>query len=167
MKIIKIVFLFLVLPLLSFTTIHKYYVSVTEVEYVKEKKSVQIISRIFIEDLEDVIQLRYNEELIIEKENEVPEIDFFIEKYLKAKLIININGEEKLVNYLGKEFDNDIVICYLEIEGVDKIQSLEIQNQVLFDLYAEQQNIVRTKVNSENKSFILIKENDKGLLNFK
>jgi hypothetical protein len=167
MKIIKIVFLFLVLPLLSFTTIHKYYVSVTEIEYVKEKKSVQIISRIFIEDLEDVIQLRYNEELIIEKENEVPEIDFFIEKYLKAKLIININGEEKLVNYLGKEFDNDIVICYLEIEGVDKIQSLEIQNQVLFDLYAEQQNIVRTKVNSENKSFILIKENDKGLLNFK
>ena len=167
MKIIKIVFLFLVLPLLSFTTIHKYYVSVTEVEYVKEKKSVQIISRIFIEDLEDVIQLRYDEELIIEKENEVPEIDFFIEKYLKAKLIININGEEKLVNYLGKEFDNDIVICYLEIEGVDKIQSLEIQNQVLFDLYAEQQNIVRTKVNSENKSFILIKENDKGLLNFK
>ena len=167
MKIIKIVFLFLVLPLLSFTTIHKYYVSVTEIEYVKEKKSVQIISRIFIEDLEDVIQLRYDEELIIEKENEVPEIDFFIEKYLKAKLIININGEEKLVNYLGKEFDNDIVICYLEIEGVDKIQSLEIQNQVLFDLYAEQQNIVRTKVNSENKSFILIKENDKGLLNFK
>lgn len=167
MKIIKIVFLFLVLPLISFTTIHKYYVSVTEVEYVKDKKAIQIISRIFIEDLEDVIQLRYNEELIIEKENEVPEVDFFIEKYLKAKLIININGEEKLVNYLGKEFDNDIVICYLEIEGVDKIQSLEIQNQVLFDLYAEQQNIVRTKVNSENKSFILIKENDKGLLNFK
>ncbi len=167
MKIIKIVLLFLVLSLISFTAIHKYYVSVTEVEYVKEKKSVQIISRIFIEDLEDVIQLRYNEDLRIEKENEVPEIDFFIEKYLKAKLIININGEEKLVNYLGKEFDNDIVICYLEIEGVDKIQSLEIQNQVLFDLYAEQQNIVRTKVNSENKSFILIKENDKGLLNFK
>jgi len=167
MKIIKIVFLFLVLPLISFTTIHKYYVSVTEVEYVKNKKAIQIISRIFIEDLEDVIQLRYNEELIIEKENEVPEVDFFIEKYLKAKLIININDEEKLVNYLGKEFDNDIVICYLEIEGIDKIQSLEIQNQMLFDLYAEQQNIVRTKVNSENKSFILIKENDKGLLNFK
>ena len=56
---------------------------------------------------------------------------------------------------------------YLEIEGVKEINSFEIQNLVLFDLYAEQQNIIRTNINSKNKSFILIKENDKGLLNFK
>lgn len=167
MKIIKIVLLVIVLPLLAFTTIHKYYVSVTQIDFVKEKKSVQIISRIFIEDLEDVLQLRYSEDLIIKKENEAPEVNFYLEKYLKGKLKITINGEVKTVNYLGKEFDNDIVVCYLEIEDVKDITAFEIENSVLFDLYAEQQNIVRTNINSKNKSFILIKENDKALLNFK
>jgi len=167
MKIFKKSILILVLPLFAFTTLHKYYVSVTQIEFVKEKKAVQITSRIFIEDLEDVLQLRYNEDLIIKKENEAPDVNFYIERYLKGKLAIKINGEEKAYNYLGKEFDNDIVICYLEIEGVKEINSFEIQNLVLFDLYAEQQNILRTNINSKNKSFILIKENDKGLLNFK
>ena len=104
--------------------------------------------------------------MAIKKENEAPSVELYIEKYLKGKLSITINGEKKAVNYLGKEFDNDIVICYLEIEGIKAISSFEIQNLILFDLYEEQQNIVRTKINTKNKSFILIKENDKGLLNF-
>ncbi|MFL0353993.1 DUF6702 family protein [Xanthomarina sp. GH4-25] len=167
MKVFKIVCLVFILPLLAFTTLHKYYVSVTQIDFIQEKKSVQITSRIFIDDLEDVLQLRYSDDLIIKKENEAPEVNLYIEKYLKGKLRISINGEEKEINYLGKKIDNDIVVCYLEIEGVKEISTFEVENAVLFDLYAEQQNIVRTKMNSKNKSFILIKENDKGLLNFK
>ena len=34
------------------------------------------------------------------------------------------------------------------------------------DVFEEQQNVVRTKIKGKNKSFILIKENDKGVLNF-
>jgi hypothetical protein len=167
MKLLRKSFLILVLPLFAFTVIHKYYVSVTQIEFVKEKESLQIISRIFIEDLEDVLQLRYKEDLIIKKENEAPDVNFYIERYLKGKLIFKINGEEKAFNYLGKEIDNDIVVCYLEILDIKEITTFEIQNLVLFDLYAEQQNVVRTNINSKNKSFILIKENDKALLNFK
>jgi hypothetical protein len=167
MKLLRKSFLILVLPLFAFTVIHKYYVSVTQIEFVKEKESLQIISRIFIEDLEDVLQLRYKEDLIIKKENEAPDVNFYIERYLKGKLIFKINGEEKAFNYLGKEIDNDIVVCYLEVLDIKEITTFEIQNLVLFDLYAEQQNVVRTNINSKNKSFILIKENDKALLNFK
>jgi hypothetical protein len=98
---------------------------------------------------------------------ETEDANFYIERYLKTKMIMKINGEEKTLNFIGKEYENDIVVCYLEIEGVKNIDTFEIENTVLFDLYAEQQNIVRTKINSKNKSFILIKENDKGLLNFK
>jgi hypothetical protein len=156
----------LLLPLLAFTAIHKYYVSVTQIDYVKEKQSVQIISRIFLEDLEDVLQIRFDENVILGPQSETDGANFYIEKYLKSKMIIKINGEQKTINFIGKEYDNDIVVCYLEIEGVKEIKTFEIEDTVLFDLYAEQQNIVRTKINSQNKSFILIKENDKGLLNF-
>ncbi|EMQ94502.1 hypothetical protein D778_00785 [Xanthomarina gelatinilytica] len=167
MLFIKKTILVLLLPLLAFTTFHKYYVSVTQIEYVKKQQSVQIISRIFLDDFEDVLQARYNEKLFLGPQMETVDANFYIERYLKTKMIMKINGEEKTLNFIGKEYENDIVVCYLEIEGVKNIDTFEIENTVLFDLYAEQQNIVRTKINSKNKSFILIKENDKGLLNFK
>ncbi|HLV38151.1 DUF6702 family protein [Xanthomarina sp.] len=157
----------LILPFLAFTAMHKYYVSVTQIEYVKNKQSVQIITRIFLDDFEDILQLRYDEELFLGPQSETNEANFYVERYLKSKMVIRINGQEKVLKYIGKEYDKDIVICYLEVEGVKNIDTFEIENGVLFDLFPEQQNIVRTKINSKNKSFILIKENDKALLNFK
>lgn len=65
MLFIKKTILVLLLPLLAFTTFHKYYVSVTQIEYVKKQQSVQIISRIFLDDFEDVLQARYNEKLFL------------------------------------------------------------------------------------------------------
>ncbi|HLV15240.1 MAG TPA: DUF6702 family protein [Xanthomarina sp.] len=164
---LKTLLLILVLPLLSFSAVHKYYVSVTQIEYVKDKQSVQIITRIFMDDFEDVLQLRYDDNLLLGPQLETSQADYFIERYLKAKLIISIDGEEKAFNYIGKKYDNDIVICYLEIEGVTDIKNIKIENSVLFDLFPEQQNMIKTKIYSKNKSFILIKENDKAMLNFK
>lgn len=152
---------------MAFNAAHEYYVSITKIEYVKEKKSVQIISRIFIDDFERLIRERYDPDVTLAADDELAKVDFYIEKYLDEKITIKINGKAVDAVFIGKEYESDIVYCYLEIENVESIQSFEISNQVLFDLYSEQQNIIRLKINDKNKSFILIKENDKGLLNFK
>ena len=55
----------LVITCFSFAPVHKFYVSVTEMEYVKEKKSVQIITRIFIDDFEAVLNTRFGTELFL------------------------------------------------------------------------------------------------------
>ncbi|WP_104735607.1 DUF6702 family protein [Hanstruepera ponticola] len=166
MNFLKKLFIVLVIPLFAFTAVHKYYVSVTQIEYVKEKASVQIISRIFIDDFEKLLRERYNPDITLSKDGESAEVDFYVEKYLGEKIKIKINGKDTDVVFIGKEYEADIMYCYLEIENVKSISSFEITNQVLFDLYGEQQNIVRTEINNKNKSFILIRENDKGLLNF-
>lgn len=155
------------LPFLGFVAMHKFYVSVTQIEYIKDKQSVQITTRIFIDDFENVLKLRYNDKLLLGPQSETDNANLYIERYLKAKIIIHINGEEKTFKYIGKEYENDILLCYLEIEDVKHINTFEIENRVLFDLFSEQQNIIRTKINTKNKSFILINENDKALLNFK
>ncbi len=166
MKSFKIVISIVVVLLLSsFNTVHKYYISNTQIEYVEEKKSVQIITRIFIDDFENTLKERYDEHLTFDdKDSKL--IDAYIQKYLTAKLKIKINDKYQLLNFIGKEIEMGIVKCYLEIEDVDEVNALEITNQILFDLFTEQQNIIKLNVNSQKKSFVLTKQNDKSVLNF-
>ncbi|WP_299782754.1 DUF6702 family protein [uncultured Formosa sp.] len=164
MKAFNYYLLLFLVPLLAFTTAHKYYVSITEVHYVKEKKSVQIITRIFIDDLEKLVRERFDESITLAGKNESEKVDYYLEKYLTEKIKIKINGQNTVLQFIGKEYDNDIAICYIEIPKIDHISDIEIENMVLFDIFEEQQNVVRLNINNKKKSFILIKENDKGLL---
>jgi len=166
MKNLKIAILLLVIPALAFTVPHKYYVSVTSVEYVKEKESVQIISRIFIDDFENLLRKRYDDKITLAIQDELSTVNMYTERYLKEKLQIEINGKPVKLNFIGKEYEDDIMFCYLEIEGVKAINSIEITNKVLLDLFSEQENIIKCKINGKNKSFLLREGNISRLLNF-
>ena len=166
MKINRLLIFLIAIPLMSFALQHKYYVSVTDVEYVKDQKSVQIVTRIFIDDFEKMLRERYDKSITLDIGKDESQIDVYIKKYLKSKLLITINGVSKEFKFLGKEYEDDIVYYYLEIEEISEINSFQIVNQVLFDIFEEQQNLVKTKINSKKKSFMLISQNDKGVLNF-
>lgn len=166
MKLFKITFLVLALSCFAFSAVHKYYVSVTQVEYVEEKESIQIISRIFIDDFESVLRERYDESITLATGKEEKMEDYYIERYLKDKINIQINGQSVPINFIGKEYDVDIVKCYLEIEGVKHVKTFDITNRVLFDMFEDQQNIVKTKINSKQKSTILITQRDNLVLKF-
>ncbi|KAA5824155.1 peptidase E [Algibacter amylolyticus] len=166
MKVFKYLIILLVLPLFAFTTMHKYYISVTQVNYVKEKESLQIISRIFIDDFESVLRSNYDKNIILAVKDEPKETDSLMNIYLQSKLKIKINDKPVLFNFIGKAYDGDIVRCYLEVEHVKYIDVLSITNSILLDYQEDQQNIVKTKINSKTKSFILTSNNTSALLNF-
>lgn len=159
----------MILPLfllMSFSSIHKYYVSVTQIEYVEDQQSLQIISRIFIDDFEKLLRERYDESITLGIENEAKEALLYTEKYVREKFSISIDGKVQKLDFIGREYENDIMFVYLEIPELTTINTMEISNEILFELYGEQQNIIRTKIKGKNKSFILLKENAKGVLNF-
>jgi len=166
MKSLKIIIpVVFTLLLSSFTTLHKYYVSNTQIEYVKDKKAIQIITRVFIDDFENVLKERYDDMLSFDDKNSRM-IDVYTEKYLNEKLKISINGEAKSLIYIGKEIEMGIVKCYLEIEEVQSVNTITITNQLLYDLFTEQQNIIKLNINSKKKSYVLTKQNDNAMLNF-
>lgn len=166
MKFNKFLILLVAISLMSFSIAHKYYVSVTDIEYVKELESVQISSRVFIDDFEKMLRERYDENITLDIGKDESHIDVYINRYLKNKFKVKINNQEQEFEFLGKEYEDDLVYFYLEITGVSEVNTFEIVNQVLFDVFEDQQNLVKTKINSKNKSFILISRNDKGVLNF-
>jgi len=157
---LKIIVMMLFVSLSSFISLHKYYVSVTDIEYAKETKSLQIISRLFVDDFEKVLQERYVDTLSLDDNS----ADFYIEKYFGKKLMVSINNELQQFNFIGKEIDGDMVHCYFEVENISNIQSINVTNKLLFGTYESQQNITHLKINGKKKSFLFIKDKSSGLL---
>ncbi|MHB1107132.1 MAG: DUF6702 family protein [Lutibacter sp.] len=165
MKFKKIIILLLVLPLFAFT-MHKYYVSLCEIEYLKEKQSIQITLGVFIEDLEFILDKNSGKSLNLASKTEVANVDDYYKKYLNEHLQIFANGKNQLYKYIGKEYDGDIVRFYLEITDIKELKSIEITNNILINEFPDQKNIVKIKVKDFNKTFYLNKSNDKSLLKF-
>ena len=166
MNFFRVTLLAVIFPVFM-SVAHKYYVSVTQMSYVKEKKALQIISRIDVADLEFTLQERYDKSIKLTTIDEKPVVDDYIKKYLNQKLEIKINTQDVAFNYVGKEYENDVVVCYLEIENVDSIATIEISNTLLFDLFPKQKNVVKTKINSEVNNLIFTNEDRNQYLNFK
>ena len=59
-----------------------------------------------------------------------------------------------------------MLVAYIEIAQLKKIKTIVITNEVLFEMFEEQQNIVRTQINNQKKSFILISQDRSKVLNF-
>jgi len=164
----KLVFILTVLliPLSSFTVLHKFYVSVTQIEYSEEQQSLQIISRIFIDDIEEVLRKRYDDAIVLVSEKDEIKINEYLDRYLRQKLKIVVNGREVAFSFIGKEYDNDLVLCYLEVTGISSLETITVSNLALMDFFDEQQNIIHVKKGDKRKSLILQKERDKGMLKF-
>ncbi len=166
MKQLKKGLLILLLPLLAFTTVHKFYVSVTNVSYSEKDDALQITTRIFIDDLESVLKERYDVEGKLATEAESRLADEYLEKYLRKKFQVEIDGENKRYELIGRKYDNDVCIFYLELVKIQlsSVKSIQVQNEVLTDLFDEQQNVVHFKINGKKKSFVLLKSDTKGML---
>lgn len=159
-----LIFIFLV-PLLAFS-VHKYYISLIKVDFKPEKESVQITMRVFIDDLQKVINETNNISIELAVKNEVKNSDDLISEYVKDNFGIKINSAVTLYNYIGKEYENDIVYLYLEINNIKAITNIEITDDMLIDYFPSQKNIVKLNINDVKKTFFLTAEENKGILNF-
>ena len=163
MKIKKHLIILLILPLMAFS-LHKYYISLCEIEYVEDKQTVQIILGVFIDDLEVTLNKDQDKKLFLATEKEVLNINKVYEAYLNKHFKVTVNQELKSYNFIGKEYDDDIVRFYLEIPNIKQLNTIAITNTSLFRDFESQQNIIKIKVNKLNKTFYLDKKNANCLL---
>lgn len=157
--------LFAILFLSSFA-VHKFYVSVTQVDYVPSKKRVEITSRIFIDDFEKALNKKYNKKLNLTSDKELPEAESLIKAYLKDKVKISINKKTQEVEYLSRELEGDVLILYSKIVIAKKINTFEIYNSLLTEIYSDQQNIVHTNINGNKKSLLMTNTESKEKIDY-
>ncbi len=152
--------------LVSFST-HKFYLSLTQINYVETQKSLQIVTRIFTDDLELALNERAQTDTLELNTKRTPKnIDKQFDDYLRQKLQFKVNNTLREFDYIGSEYSDGMVLFYLEIPSIDSLQQLEVRNKILIHSISEQENIVKTKIYDRHKTTLFDLENTVALINF-
>jgi hypothetical protein len=165
MKLKNTFLLLFIIPLLSFST-HKYYLSLTQINFNSKAKSIQVIINVFMDDIETVLNKDFNIDLQLTTEKELKENDVYFEKYLKEKLHFKVNSIAKKYKYVGKEYDGELVYFYLEIENINEVNQIEVSNKILIKHFPKQENLIKSKVGNTNKSVLLNAKNYSEILKY-
>jgi uncharacterized protein DUF6702 len=141
--------------LLFLIQIHPFHVSVCDVDFNEDAKSIQISQRIFLDDFEKALNKKFAINLIIDDKSTMAYRDSLIQVYLVDNLHLLIDGREKKRVFVGSEIEENAIWCYLEYEGVKKYKSLEINSTILLETFEDQANIIHFKYGSFEKSIKL------------
>ena len=79
----------------------------------------------------------------------------YLAAYFQENFGVGINGAKSSFTYLGGEVEDDVIWCYIEVTNVDQLESIQLTNKVLTEVYDDQKNLVHFKIGGEKKSFIL------------
>ena len=134
---------------------HEYYLSTTSVKWVPEKQQLQLISRFFLEDVEAYMQNRQNKKVVFFPDSHPEETDAFIEAFFLDNIKLEINDSSHDINYLGRAYQDELLIIYAEVTDLFAITKLKLKSTFLLDFIESQQNIIHIKTPERDKSFLL------------
>jgi translation initiation factor IF-2 len=162
----RTILILLLFPLILGSTTHKFYVSITKIEFIEDQRSIQIISKIFIDDIEQTLQERYDTDVSLATDKETERDIEILKDYIFKKMNIQVNGAPVSLSFIGREYDIDIMKVYIEVGDISEVRSIEIENKILMDNFPEQQNIIHYKNKKTRKNLILDLNSPKGVLIF-
>lgn len=145
---------------------HKFYMGIYQINFAPEKKMLQITTRIFVDDLDKALEKKHGKKFFLGTNKETLESLELLKKYLAESFSLKINGQLKTMNFLNKEMDGDVLVCYLSIKDISKIKTIEIYNSILIDCFETQQNIVNVTAFNIKKSFLFTETSTKEVLKY-
>ena len=138
---------------------HKFYLSVTQMEFDADKNRITAISRVFIDDLEETLRQRYDVQLALGTDREDEKASFYISRYVEQKLIVEMNNEPLNFSFVGVTYQNDQIVLLSEFSLIESDEfEIKITNALITDAYSEQQNLVHFRMNQKKQSEVLTKE---------
>ena len=157
-KPIILVIVFFYCVLLS----HPFHATITSFDCKKDSKIIEVTIKIFTNDFEKALRADKNDDLIIDSKNSLYNIDSLMFMYIKQKLIVSIDRDRKEFSWVGKEIENDITWCYLEIINGDDFSKISIENKLFLMFFDDQLNICHFYCSNKMETRMLHKETPYG-----
>lgn len=127
--------------------LHPMHVSVTEIEFDEKDKALEIMMRVFIDDLELSIKNKLKQpELDLLQPKNGKTIDEMTGDYIRSNFKITLDGKPQTINYLGHEREDDAFVFYIEVSKVKKFKTIQVQNSIITETHDDQNNLVNITV---------------------
>lgn len=144
--------------------VHPFHISVTEIVHKPEDKVIQMTVRLFLDDTEQGLrEFSGNQDLDIFNKADSAYLTETLGKYVLGNLSLTTKKALDL-NYLGFEYDNDVLFCYIEVVKVKPFDHLTISNTLLTSTFDDQENLVHVKKGGKVKSLRMSRTNDRESL---
>ncbi len=146
--------LFILLP---FTMqAHKYYTSVTQLDFNPSEKCFQVTMNVFIDDLEAVLTQENLQ--VVKWKSDQAELNALLLKYLNKHFNVKLNkkpaGQFRLI---GTKEQKDLLTIFFEIPVAKALKNIEITDTFLMDMFPIQSNIVNLNYEDQKHSFLFQK----------
>jgi len=138
---------------------HPLHVSVTEIEMDEKDKALEIMMRVFVDDVELTLRKTRNEPAldVMQLKNGLT-IDQMMTEYLKEHFKISLDGKAQKIKYIGHEVEGEAFIFYSEVSGVKKWNTIQVQNNIIMETHEDQSNLVHVTVKGNVRSLRLTTE---------
>jgi hypothetical protein len=131
---------------------HPFHVSVTEIEHNASDKSLEISCKIFTDDFETTLAKNYNTRVDLTNPPNKAAMDSLVKKYIFSHLTLRVNGKPVSFSYVGFEVEKEAAYAYIEVINIPTLSKLDITNNIMYDKFDDQVNIIHAKYKGERKS---------------
>jgi hypothetical protein len=146
-----------VLPLFFSGDAHKFYVSTTIIHQNTINQTLEITIKLFTDDLENALQQFTEEPIRLGDEREHPDTEKWLEEYLRDRFKLSFNDRPVVLSYIGKEVEYDLSYVYFELLNIPDFTILNIKNEILFDMFDDQVNIVHLRIDGWEQTLMFDK----------
>ncbi len=153
----KFLFVTIALFLVAFT--HKFYVSINQVSWNEPKKRLEITSRFFVDDINQVLETIHQRPFYVGDKLETPQDIELLKVYFEKNLTILVDQKKVAFALHHYEMEDDVLICYFLVKNISKLKSISIKNTILMDLESDQQNIHHLTIHQKKHTRLLTKQN--------
>jgi hypothetical protein len=146
---------------------HPIHVTVTEMEHDEKDRRVEIMLRVFTDDLELALRKDLGQpDLDLLQPKGSLTVDQMIGKYVEKHLKISVDNKPLKLTYLGHEEDSDAFVLYIEGPNVKKLKTIMVSNDFLTEVHEDQSNLVHVTVKGKVKSLRLTRNTPTDKLTF-
>lgn len=133
---------------------HPVHISFTTIEYIDSEKKFKVMFKIFVDDFDLVLKLKYGKDLKLLQGRWEKNYLKIINSYILEHFKIIVKGKNKAkssLKFVSREVKENAIWLNYEFDHKPKSEIFNIKNTLMMDLYLDQKNLLIFAFNGEQK----------------
>jgi hypothetical protein len=131
---------------------HPLYISVTEINHNSKDKILEVSCKVFTNDFEAVLEKTAGAKVDLSSPKDKTASDKLVAGYVERHLRLKVDGKPVQLNFVGSENEEDGTWSYFQVNNVATVKRIDVVNELLYDGFNQQINIMHVTVGGQRQS---------------